>query len=719
MRVFMVSQMRLTAAIFSLSLPLLIGCGFSSNTPIATSSGHVSGKVFGGQNPISGSTVTVWQVGSLGYGSSDALALATTTSAADGTFDIPPGTYTCPTDTTQVYITAAGGEATPGYSNSAILLATGLGNCASAQTQTVEINEVTTVVTAYALESFYTYSIGSSGNTFGSPAGNMSALALSNAHTIPTLINLPDGTVNPDTATVKIEAAKIYSLANALAACVNSTSTSTACTDLFNDAIDPNYGKPTDTLQAVEVINFYPYQNVAAIYDLGVPQAPFVGLSSAPNDWTIGVSYTTSALGLGIAGTATSGTSSTIDIDTSGRVWVPSNAPGETGVGYFDPSTNTFTGPINATGITLTQPQYVAIDESGYVWVTDALSANIEVVDSSGMAAPIGGTLPGAKYLGPVSIDDSGDAFLSYTDSSGAAHLGEITPGNTPATTFTTLGTFIYPPTGLNYVVGSDLPFFFASTSGSTTPCLSEELDNPGSVPYTEQQDTSTADITQAPYTSSNCISGGTALVEADADGLASAGSDNVICSAQYGCFYSSIPGFFSQPEGLATDGYGDEWNANAGNASVGTFYPTGNTSTPYEAAANAVPYLHGSANGATMTTPYGVAIDGSGNLWVSNASCVTNTATLCTPTAFVLSELIGVAGPTITPLANQDGGVFAGTEPPLPAPAVKGQPMYSSRRFSSRHSTAAHPGFVFLSPTLAKRATFNSHSPSPLVELP
>jgi hypothetical protein len=192
-----------------------------------------------------------------------------------------------------------------------------------------------------------------------------------------------------------------------------------------------------------------------------------------------------------------------------------------------------------------------------------------------------------------------------------------------------------------------------------------------------------------------------------------------VICSAQYGCFYSSIPGFFSQPEGLATDGYGDEWNANAGNASVGTFYPTGNTSTPYEAAANAVPYLHGSANGATMTTPYGVAIDGSGNLWVSNASCVTNTATLCTPTAFVLSELIGVAGPTITPLANQDGGVFAGTEPPLPAPAVKGQPMYSSRRFSSRHSTAAHPGFVFLSPTLAKRATFNSHSPSPLVELP
>ncbi len=717
----MVSQMRVPAAIFSLSLPFFVGCGFSTNAPIASPSSHVSGKIFGGQNPISSSIVSVWQVGSQDYGSTDeSTPLATTMSASDGTFDIPAGTYTCPTPDTQLYITAAGGNATPDYSNSAIMLATGLGNCSSAQTQTVEINEVSTVVTAFALNWFYTYNLGGTGNYFGSPSADMGAFALSNAHTIPTLINLPDGTVNPNTSTITIEAAKIYSLANTLAACVNSTAatSSTACGNLFTYATDPDNGTPSDTLQAATVMATLPYQNVSELYDLGVPQAPFVGLGSAPNDWTIGVSYSTNTMGLGIAGTGASGTSSTIDIDTSGRVWVPSNAPGKTGVGYFDPSTTAFTGPITVTGVPLTQPQYLAIDTSGFVWVTDALSPNIEVVDSSGVALPVGGAMPGAATLGPVSIDDTGDAYLSYTDSSGNAYLGESTSHTTPTTTFTQLGQFTYAPTGLDLLAGGESNFVFASTSGKSTACLGEELDNPGSVPFTDHMDTSTAAITDPNYATSTCISGGAVIAQYAGDILASASSDNVICSVEIGCFYGT-GGFISLPEGLATDGNGEEWIANAGNASLAPISAYGGTGVDYTAEST-VPYLHGSTNGGTMSKPYGIAIDGSGNVWVSNASCVTTAAAVtCSPTALVLSELIGVAEPTITPLSNQDGGNLAGTEPESMETAARGRPMARTQRIASRRSAASHPALVYVVPGSNGHAVFLAQPSAPSVKLP
>ena len=668
---------RVTASIFSVFFSLLIGCGFDTHAPVVTTSSHVSGKIFGGQNPISGSTVTVWQMGNNDYGTTDAVVLATTTSASDGTFDIPAGTYQCPSATTQVYITAAGGYATPGYNNPAIMLAAGLGNCSSAETASVEINEVSTVVTAFALNWFYTYDLGGTDNVFSGPQGNEAALALANSHTIPTLLNLSDGTVNPNTSTIKIEAAKIYSLADTLAACVNSTSTSTACTNLFTYTTDPyGYGTPIDTLQAAVVISEFPWQNVTELYNLGVPQAPFVGLGAAPNDWTIGVSYTTPTMGLGIAGTATSGTSSTIDIDTTGRVWVPSNLPGAAGVGYFDPATATFSGPFQASGVTMTQPQYVAIDKSGFVWVTDALSGNIEVIDTKNAVAPAGGVIAGAKALGPVSIDGSGNAFLAYTDSSSNPLLGEITSPSTP-TALTIVGTFLYPPTGLNFVANGGMAVYFASTSGSSNPCLSEELDDEGSVPYVRSTDTTTESF------SDSCISGGSAVAEVDEDGLTSASSINAICSEMNGCFDSSVDGYISFPEGLATDGYGQEWIANSGNASISTISQFNGSGTPY-VANSSVPYLHDSSDGGTMTRPYGLAIDGSGNVWVSNASCVTTTATLCTPTSFVLSELIGAAGPTTTPLSLQDGGNYAGDPPGDPVYEGKGQPMPRARRARS-----------------------------------
>ena len=98
---------------------------------------------------------------------------------------------------------------------------------------------------------------------------------------------------------------------------------------------------------------------------------------------------------------------------------------------------------------------------------------------------------------------------------------------------------------------------------------------------------------------------------------------------------------------------------------------------------------MHDAANGNTMSVPYGLAIDNSGNVWVSNAGCVTRTATLCTPGPLVLSELIGAAGPTITPIAAQDGSGLTGFTPGVHVNPANGHAEPGRR--SARRDFAPH----------------------------
>ena len=104
-----------------------------------------------------------------------------------------------------------------------------------------------------------------------------------------------------------------------------------------------------------------PLSNVTALFNLINSTPAFIPyLSAPPNDWTIGVSYTTPSLGLGVD----IGTQGTLDIDASGKIWFPSNGAGNAGAAYFDPVSQSFNGPFNSTG--LVHPQQVAIDANGY-----------------------------------------------------------------------------------------------------------------------------------------------------------------------------------------------------------------------------------------------------------------------------------------------------------------------------------------------------------------
>ena len=659
---------RSASAVFALSTVLLLsltGCGAGTSFSNPTTSVGFKGKVFGGQQPVANAAITVWEVGSATYGSA-ATSLATTMSGADGTFLFADGSYTC-SEGEQVYITASGGNsASLEYTNPNIMLATGLGDCAAAQSATVEINEVTTVATAFALAQFFTPTLGStSTDSFGTPGADLGAFTNSNQYTIPMLIDVPTGTVNPNNATTTIEAAKIYTIANILAACVNDAADFNNCNTLYQNTTLPGLGNPvpSDTLQAAVQMSRYPYLNVSNLFQLASAKSPFVGLPSVPNDWTVAVSYMSSDYALSVVGNQDfsglpdliSPTSATIDIDAGGYIWFPTNLAGSAGIAYFDPTLITFNGPYVTHGKNVTavfvQPQYVAIDSLGLVWSSDVSNSTIGYTDTvlpDGIFTASQSIAAGTPVLlGPIAADATTDVYVAVdTTENGGAFVESV--GGTPAPE----GTFNDPPTGL----GGSSDLLFASTSEFGDACHVEVT-----IPY----DGSTSSVLASTKSGTTCASGGIAAAVTGAEVLSMATSANEICRGVAGTC-SNLPAPYDTvlnlPEGIATDGAGNEWIANSGNASV---YLLGGTYSGFSPL-SPVDYVHDATHGNTMTTPYAIAIDGSGNVWIANASCVTTTTSTCTPGPFVLSELIGAAGPTITPLSAQMiyGGELVGMPP-------------------------------------------------------
>jgi hypothetical protein len=322
--------------LLAFSLVLATGCGVSGVAPSdpvdAPKAGMpIGGNVHGGQQPVSGATVTLWTVGTTFYGSA-ATSIATTSTDANGNFQFP-NTYTC--SGTYAYLTAAGGNpGVAGGTNSAIkLLAVVAGPtatypivendiCGTVESGNpfVVINEVSTVAAIYGLAQFFnpvTESIGSSAtngpgllNAFNNVAYLMNIGAGTvNASYTPYGYQYPDvntpGTVSNYHVTVTAEQQKIYLIADIISACVNSTGpTSSTCTTLFGAAAPPPnaattaqgssfYFPPaTDTLMAAYYMAVNPINattagvpntvNTTALYTLAPATSPFQARPRCP-----------------------------------------------------------------------------------------------------------------------------------------------------------------------------------------------------------------------------------------------------------------------------------------------------------------------------------------------------------------------------------------------------------------------------------------------------
>lgn len=282
-------------------MALLSGCQDANvRTASGPSSVNFRGRVMGGQQPVTGATVTLYAVGQTGDGSAaTSLMTSTVTTDSNGNF-VLTGQYSCPTATPtfpgQVFLVASQGN--PGLgsggSNPQLELMAALGICSQLNsTTTVVINELTTVASVAALAPYM-----SSWSGIGS--GTTDAEALGAAMNLVTqYVNTTTGSVPGPNLLPGYTAptATLVTLANLLSACVNSSGgvagDGSSCGQLFTYATAGS--APADTVGALLNILNNPTVDTSQLFALVPSTPPFGGgLTSAPSSFAIPVVYAAS-----------------------------------------------------------------------------------------------------------------------------------------------------------------------------------------------------------------------------------------------------------------------------------------------------------------------------------------------------------------------------------------------------------------------------------------
>lgn len=287
-------QVSLVMVLGVLPFFLLFGCGSLEKSLLdPASTVNIQGMVRGGQHTIAGSMVQMYAAGSTGNGSSSKALLAhPVQTGSDGGFTIS-GPVACPSASSPVYLVATGGNPglSAGVENSSIALMANLGSCGDlSKVSFATINEVTTVGSIWPLAAY-----ARSASQIG--FGNMDVQGFDAAEeSMGKLVNVAEGTApGPMLVTGDVPpTAKLHTLANILAACVDSTGgragDGSACGRLFLTAASEGSAAPTDTLAAAIAVSQNPAHNVDQIYSL-VPSTGAFGpdLLAPPADWTLPV----------------------------------------------------------------------------------------------------------------------------------------------------------------------------------------------------------------------------------------------------------------------------------------------------------------------------------------------------------------------------------------------------------------------------------------------
>lgn len=401
-----------------LSSVFLSGCAVetapSTNQPLTT---HLSvqGAVHGGQQPISGAALGLYAGSISGYGSAVQNLLTTPVSTnAAGAFNIS-GDYAC-TAGQQMYLVATGGNTGTGVNaNSAILAA--LGDCGQLTSSTyINANEVTTVASVFALAPFM-----SSATALGTSSTNVAGLTRAFA-SVHKLVNIATGSAPGDTlpAGATAPTAEINTLANLIAACINTTGdtgSGTLCHQLFM-LVTPSGGTaPTDTIGAALAIAKNPTLNVAALFNLAPASNPFQPtLANSPLDWTLAINYTGSF-----------NKPATTTVDSSGNIWV-ANSGNNTVEVLTQSGSPAVSTPFSGNG--LATPVAVAIDANGNGWLANSTGATLSAFTVAG--APVSGSpfIPnGLTDPLALAFDSTGDIWIA---SSGNDSVLELSSSGIP-----------------------------------------------------------------------------------------------------------------------------------------------------------------------------------------------------------------------------------------------------------------------------------------------
>jgi hypothetical protein len=690
---------------------LMTGCAnmvtTASDTNAFSVAGTMNGKLYGGNQPVSGSTVKLYAVGTTGYGSPGTL-LATTTSANDGygSFSFsqvtsgatgPSGSaYICPSSNSLLYIIASGGNTigTGSNNNTAAVFLAAVGPCGTAASVFLDVNEVTTAASVAALAQYINPGSATPASaSVGSPSSSQAITGITNAFsTIANMVNLAAGTsltsstvtasgANVPTATVTItpESAKINTIANILSACVNNANSSGGgCTTLFTNATPPSpavtsqpsatFATAVDTLQAAYYMATNPTDGGATalgnLYALGTATAPFQPtLAAQPTDWTIAITYSApTATSVCTSGAPFINYGYQISVDAVGNVWMANGGS----------STNSAIAEISPTGKPLACTEVAllgvrggaVIDTAGNVWATSNTAAAVYKFNGSTTATIV---VPGTgAHSYAIGADGRGNVF--FTDPVNLK-LYELPSSATSATTPTLIG----PVTGAspfamgidtkNTVVvgqsgsgGSTITAYPTTTVGGTTyPSTGTSLTQTGDYAgvYGIAFDASGGFwVGNSAGTSASAGTGpgNTTSLSPVSYASSNPGDANVVTFGTPANLTPIFSGGLSTARQVAIDGAGNVWTPDNTAASSGLFAVTELTKTgvalsPTSTTGTTTVTQNGGFQKAVtvLSGPRGIAVDPSGNVWVSNTGSTTNNW---------VTEIVGAAVPAVTPLS-------------------------------------------------------------------
>ncbi|MES2390977.1 MAG: hypothetical protein V4555_05010 [Acidobacteriota bacterium] len=483
----------------------LVGCGMGVSGVAGGGTSLVpqvatQGRVHGGIQPIVGATITLYAAGTSGYGSgASVVALSPSVVTGPNGFFSLTGKYTCPTPSAEIYIVATGGDPGTGVANPNLALMSALGPCPAggnllATVPQIDISEVSTVAAVWALQQFM--AAPAVGNA-GAPSVGAPSTGYSNGLTSPTtytpgitglknafttasmLVDVgTGGTPNTKVPYATPDVAKINTLADILAYCVNSDpGTTTQCSDLFAAATPSGSAPATDTIQAAWYIAQNPTQNIATLYNFIHPiGAPYLPILNAPggtttasfNDTTVGINY---APTYSLSGTSTYAVSGAygIAIDAYGNVWLGNSAQPTGGapnsVTELGPDGSLLVAPITTftasstggsagqftvaptTTRTINTPRVVSIDLANQAWVanygdstsggTPATAGTVGVFGPS-TGAGVAGTGATGYFVGyrpwGMAIDGSNNIYVANVGAPAAAVLDGRSVGKMSAT---------------------------------------------------------------------------------------------------------------------------------------------------------------------------------------------------------------------------------------------------------------------------------------------
>jgi hypothetical protein len=633
-------------------------------TAVDTAFGNIAGYSYGGQQPITGATVTAYQTSTTAYGGAS-TPLATTTTDSDGYFTFPAST-TC-TSGTVVYLYSLGGDPTPGIPNPAAGEMVVLGVCpasgllinaiTTSTSAKVYMNEVSTVAAAYALAGFAETSanvptdathIGALTTTNGVVTDTLAQTGIQNAGR-----NAAQLYTNVDTGTASIGSTRaalattpngngtvpqttLDTLANVLAACINSTGpTSNACSSnsstrgLFYYATSNGATTgtvATDTATAALNIAHNPAANVTALYNLvGSTTNPFTpALTAAPASFIVELLYT----GGGLAASCGDAPRS-VAVDGSGNVWT---AACNVYANQFSPlpvlvKLSPQGVPASSTGYGgngLNEPTSVTIDAaSAYVWAANYNGQAVSRFTTAGVAASSFNI--GFSYAQDVEFDGAGNAWVPVCTST--SELVKLSSS----------GSLLLTLTGN----GMDCPDPGAIMPGAA-----------GNIWIPNQGGTGTSVFTNA-----GAVASGSPASSAASMATAIDAAGNVWNSIWYNPVIGVAPGAGSTAvplygpsqtttcssgnpaaDGLAIDGAGNLWVSSTCEKSV---FEGSNASV-----------LLGNFPALASGQPDGLALDGSGNVWYNDATDAN------------LHELLGASIPVVTPIAYGVANNLLGTRP-------------------------------------------------------